>query len=59
VAGAQTDAVAYVLDGGTHNENYIHSTRGCNTPPSLSAVSETLRRPDAAGVKGSASPECF
>jgi len=35
VAGAQTDAVTYVLDGGTHNENYIHSALPSPFPDAL------------------------
>ena len=35
VAGAQTDAVTYVLDGGTHNEPYINSAMPLPFPDAL------------------------
>jgi Carboxypeptidase regulatory-like domain/TonB dependent receptor len=35
VAGGQTDALTYVLDGGTHNEPYINSTMPLPFPDAL------------------------
>ena len=35
VGGGQTDALTYVLDGGTHNEPYINSTMPIPFPDAL------------------------